>query len=165
MVFIWNEMHQQWVGFEVLTGVAMKNYIFCNMSSSPLKVSRCFWGTCCLHFQGRRIGQARNQHEAGGKPPCHLLHTISLLGLFFDPEDRGDMFLRNVGWLSADCMALYPRRHNSSSAISLDWTGSMQGLVVDSSSDSNEPSCLRKFLNRSVSVDCRAAYAPGNLLG
>jgi hypothetical protein len=33
-----------------------------------------------------------------------------LLGLFFDPEDRDDMFLRNVGWLSTDYMALYPRR-------------------------------------------------------
>jgi hypothetical protein len=27
---------------------------------------------------------------------CHLLHTGFLLGLFFDPEDRGDMFLRNM---------------------------------------------------------------------
>jgi hypothetical protein len=32
------------------------------------------------------------------------------LGLFFYPEDGGDMFLRNVGWLSTDYTALYPRR-------------------------------------------------------
>jgi hypothetical protein len=31
-------------------------------------------------------------------------------GLFFDPEDGGDMFLRNVGWLSTDYTVLYPRR-------------------------------------------------------
>jgi hypothetical protein len=37
---------------------------------------------------------------------CHLLHAGFLLGLFFD----FDMFLRNVGWLSPDYMALYPRR-------------------------------------------------------
>jgi hypothetical protein len=37
-----------------------------------------------------------------------------LLGLFFDYEDGGDMFLRNVGWLSTDHVALYPRRQNFS---------------------------------------------------
>jgi hypothetical protein len=33
-----------------------------------------------------------------------------LLALFFDPEDGGDVFLRNVWWLSTDYAALYPRR-------------------------------------------------------
>jgi hypothetical protein len=35
-------------------------------------------------------------------------HAGFLLGLFFDTEDGGDMFLRNVGWLPADYMVLYP---------------------------------------------------------
>jgi hypothetical protein len=30
--------------------------------------------------------------------------------MFFDPEDEGDMFLRNVGGLSKDYTVLYPRR-------------------------------------------------------
>jgi hypothetical protein len=30
-------------------------------------------------------------------------------GLFFDPEDGGVMFLLNVGRLSKDYMAFYPR--------------------------------------------------------
>jgi hypothetical protein len=34
---------------------------------SPLKISRLFGGTCRLHFQSRRISQARNQYEAGSK--------------------------------------------------------------------------------------------------
>jgi hypothetical protein len=33
-----------------------------------------------------------------------------LLGLFFDPEFEGDMLLRNVGRLSTNYTALYPRR-------------------------------------------------------
>jgi hypothetical protein len=48
---------------------------------------------------------------------CYLLDTGFLLGLFFDPEDGGNMLLPNVAWLSNDYTALYPRRyslHNSS---------------------------------------------------
>jgi hypothetical protein len=32
-----------------------------------------------------------------------------LHGLFFDPEEGGDMLLWNVGWTSKDYTALYPR--------------------------------------------------------
>jgi hypothetical protein len=32
------------------------------------------------------------------------------LNYFFDPEDGGDMFLRNVGSNSTDYTASYPRR-------------------------------------------------------
>jgi hypothetical protein len=28
---------------------------------------------------------------------CYLPHAGLLLGLFFDPEDEGDIFVRNVG--------------------------------------------------------------------
>jgi hypothetical protein len=31
-----------------------------------------------------------------------------MLGLFFDPEDGDCMFLRNLGWFSADYTALCP---------------------------------------------------------
>jgi hypothetical protein len=37
-----------------------------------------------------------------------------LLGLFFDSEDEGDMFLWNIGWLSTDYTALYPKTLYSS---------------------------------------------------
>jgi hypothetical protein len=37
-------------------------------------------------------------------------HTGFLLGLFFDPEDGGDMFLQNVGLLSMEYTVLYSRR-------------------------------------------------------
>jgi hypothetical protein len=38
-----------------------------------------------------------------------LLHACFLLGLLLHPEDGGDVFLWNVGWLSTDCTALYRR--------------------------------------------------------
>jgi hypothetical protein len=41
-------------------------------------------------------------------------HAGFLLGLVFDPEDGGDMLMRNVGCLSTDYTALYPRKQNSS---------------------------------------------------
>jgi hypothetical protein len=71
---------------------------------SPLKLNRSFRGTYCLHLQGRKIRQARNQRESRWQ-------AERLLGLVFDPEYGGYMFLRNVGWLSTDYTALYPRRH------------------------------------------------------
>jgi hypothetical protein len=37
--------------------------------------------------------EKRNQHEARGK----LLHAGFLLGLFFNYEDGGGLFFRNVG--------------------------------------------------------------------
>jgi hypothetical protein len=65
-------------------------------------------------------------------PPCSLLkvnwrfrgtyhlillatriHVGILLGLFFDPEDGGNMFLQNIGQLSTDYKALYPRWQSS----------------------------------------------------
>jgi hypothetical protein len=44
---------------------------------------------------------------------CCLFYDGFLFGLFFDPEDRGDVFLRNNDRLSPDYMLLYPRRRNS----------------------------------------------------
>jgi hypothetical protein len=42
--------------------------------------------------------------------PSICFHGDFLLGSFFDPEDGDDMLLRNVGSLSTDYTALYPRR-------------------------------------------------------
>jgi hypothetical protein len=44
---------------------------------------------------------------------CYLLHVGSLPGLFFNPEDEGDIFLRYIGWLSTDYAVSYHRRYNS----------------------------------------------------
>jgi hypothetical protein len=95
------------VGFEVLIAVITKMPFFWDITlCSPLKVNRRFGGKCHLHFQGQRIRNARNQSPM----PAKCFHAGFLLGLFLYPEDRGDMFLRNVGLLSTDYTALYSRR-------------------------------------------------------
>jgi hypothetical protein len=75
-----------------------KSYVFWDTAPcSPLKVKRRFGGTYRHHLHGRIISQARKQ-----------------LGLFFDPEDGGNIFLRNVGRLATDYTALYARREQTS---------------------------------------------------
>jgi hypothetical protein len=55
---------------------------------SPLQANGRFGGICRLHFQGRKISQARNQLAASR----HLLHVGFLLGLLFESEDVGYTF-------------------------------------------------------------------------
>jgi hypothetical protein len=68
---------------------------------SPFTVNRSFGGGYRLHFQ------CQSQLAT-------CFHAGFLLSLLFEPEDHGDMFLRNVGWLSAEYTALCSRRQSSS---------------------------------------------------
>jgi hypothetical protein len=45
-----------------------------------------FGGKYCLHILSQKVSQARQRH-------CHLLLAGNLLGLLFDREDGGSMFL------------------------------------------------------------------------
>jgi hypothetical protein len=80
-------------GFEIITAVAVEWAI---MSCISVKVNRRFGGKYHLHLHGA---------------DAICFHASILLGLFFEPKNGGDMFLRNVGWISYDCKALY---HNHS---------------------------------------------------
>jgi hypothetical protein len=94
----------RYLGFEVPTAVVGKISVLRDITpSTPLEVDRHFGATCRFHHEGRRICSA-----------CYQIHYSFFLGLFFDTEDGGDLFLRNVGWLSTDYTALFPRRENSS---------------------------------------------------
>jgi hypothetical protein len=53
-----------------------------------------------------------SKNKESNKPSisvCYLLYIGFLLGLFFDPEDGGDMLLRNIGRLSMEYTTLYPK--------------------------------------------------------
>jgi hypothetical protein len=72
------------VGFEVLTAVVMKSSVFSDITlCGPLKVNRHFGGTCCFPLQGRRIPQARNQHEAVSKHSQSTSKVYSCYALCF----------------------------------------------------------------------------------
>jgi hypothetical protein len=63
---------------------------------------------CVTWFQSQSWKPATIQHYAD----CYMNsvdYVLCLPGLFFDPEDGGGVFLRNVGWLSVDYTALYPK--------------------------------------------------------
>jgi hypothetical protein len=52
------------------------------------------------------------QSEILGQPVTQLttcFHARPSLGLFY-PEDGGDIFFRNIGWLSTDYTVLYLRK-------------------------------------------------------
>jgi hypothetical protein len=66
------------------------------MPCIPFKANRSFGGIFRLHLQCLRISQAKKQ---AGSKQNFLLHGGASLGLFFDPEESGDVFLRNF-WLA-----------------------------------------------------------------
>jgi hypothetical protein len=95
---------------QISTALATKRLTFWVITSCNwLKVNGRFGGTCHVYLQDQRLSQASNvMKQAASK-----LHAASLLGLLFDPVDRGDMFFRNIGSSSTDYTTICPRRHVS----------------------------------------------------
>jgi hypothetical protein len=62
----------------------------------PLKFDRCLGGIYRLHHQCLRISQG-TATEANQRKQC--FHAGFFLGIFFNPKDGNDMFIRNVGWI------------------------------------------------------------------
>jgi hypothetical protein len=76
------------IGFEVPISVVMKMFIFWAIISC-IESRPAFWSN---------------------SRACYQLHAGFFLSLFFDLKDGGDMFFRNVGWLSAGYVTLYPKK-------------------------------------------------------
>jgi hypothetical protein len=79
-------MREKKYWIEVLIAVDMKSSVFWDITlCGLLKVNRLFGGRCRLHPQGRSL-RARGQRESRWQ-------TVFMIGLYFGPEDEGDMFL------------------------------------------------------------------------
>jgi hypothetical protein len=59
------------------------------------------------------------EQETRAKQVAKVANRV--LGLFFEPAERGWIFLRKVGWLPTDYTTLYPRIWNSSTEFRLSW--------------------------------------------
>jgi hypothetical protein len=76
----------------MLTAMDMKSSIFWDIPPCILlKDNKGFRRKYLLHLQGWRISRARKQFAKQNK------RLAEIFGLFLDPEDGGDIFLRNVG--------------------------------------------------------------------
>jgi hypothetical protein len=68
----------------------MKYTIFWDVTPSRMvEVHQCFGGTYCLHIQSKEVMSKKRAASEALLAGC-------LLGLLFDPEDGGNMFLRNL---------------------------------------------------------------------
>jgi hypothetical protein len=71
----------------------MKSYtVWDIMPCSPLKVNRSFGGKCHLDLHGGGISKQETRVKKAA-----ILHAGLLLASFFEPEEGGDIFPRNVG--------------------------------------------------------------------
>jgi hypothetical protein len=75
-----------------------------NNSKRHLNIIQCTKYTCSWghgYYGGVGLAMSKSTAPVGPKFNCKYLAACFrvgfLLGLFFDPEDGGDMFLRNVG--------------------------------------------------------------------
>jgi hypothetical protein len=79
------------------------------------QLNQFFRGTHHFHLHRQETKEETYMKQAACsallcKQACYLLHAGFLLGLFFDREDGGNMFLQNAGWHLVDYTVLCARR-------------------------------------------------------
>jgi hypothetical protein len=70
----------------------MKRRVLGVLTPCSAETARRFGGTYRFHLQDQKGKPSKTADEEGYR----LSSTSFLLGLLIDPEDRGDIFLRNV---------------------------------------------------------------------
>jgi hypothetical protein len=79
------------VGFEFRTTVVTNSSLFWGITPcSPFKANRRLGGTYRLGVQGRRIIQARNQHEAGSKQRSYTSYSTLNMEAKYSSETSVD---------------------------------------------------------------------------
>jgi hypothetical protein len=94
--------------FQAVSAVVMNRSVFWDTTPcGSLKVYRRFGETFRLYLQSRRISLVRNQSESRWQISAFKLDFCLTYSSTLNMET--DIFLRNVGGLSTDYTALYPR--------------------------------------------------------
>jgi hypothetical protein len=99
----------------------MKNSVLWVVTQCSYGRLQCFGGTCSLQLKGQRVSQS----ETCRTRLC--AYAGVLLGLLFDPEDGGDIFLWNTG---------LPLNYRTQS-LSLLWEPQIQNILVCSTVQCN----------------------------
>jgi hypothetical protein len=111
-----------------------------------LKVNQHFGGTIPFHFQHWRISQITNMKEATSR--AIMLSAYFMFGLFFDPEDGGDILLRNVCWFSTNCMDILSKKIGLSTDIIITKQHSLQNINLLSIVRLNSSIAERSFVTQ-----------------
>jgi hypothetical protein len=84
----------------------------------------------------------------------HAFTLVSCFGLFFDPKDGDDMYLRNVSWLSVDYAELYPRKRTLKN-----WWCSMLSLCnLEVTFDRKRPTLTLDVTNTKLHLNLSDSY-------
>jgi hypothetical protein len=101
-------LHYIYFEFQVPTKVVMKSSVFWDIAPcSPVKIKWRFGVIYRLHLHDRKLRYAELS-------AFYLIRGDFLLSLLINSEVEGDIFLRNLLWISPSYTKLRARRQNSS---------------------------------------------------
>lgn len=163
--------HRNFQRAEDLTDVVKKSPILWVVTLySPLIVNLRFGGTHHLYLQSRWIIQTKasmNQVKSRAmKILSSGLYSSEFYHFILDPDDRGDMFIRNFGWFSANYMTIHPRKQVSPEGLNdlIERNYNVNSISLWLTSSSNNPSrhIVTKYFILSMSPEDVSLVSPEN---